>query len=426
MLPHCTLQFTRGRYMVYKLAVLNSHPIQYFVPLYRRLALEPDVELTVYFCSLQGAEAYVDQGFGSTVKWDVSLLDGYRWKLLPSARKPRAVGGFWSVLNPSVVRELVRNRYDAVLIHGHGHATYLLALVAARALGVPVLMRCDTHLGLRRSAGRRLVRKVVMRLLYRGLCSACLPIGDRNRAFYRSLGVSDDRMVTAPYSVDNSLFTAADDAGARRGASRDELGIGRQDVLLLYSSKMSAGKRPLDLLRAYEAIGSVRSRIALAFVGTGVEEATLRAYVRTHSLDNVHFLGFHNQSELGRLYAMADVFVLPAENEAWGLVINEAMAAGLPIVASEEIGAVPDLVHHGHNGLLFPAGDVAALTACLKQLVDDPDLRLRMGRRSREIIETWGIDQTANGILKALHLVNVGSLEADEVIGPFVSGGDVQ
>lgn len=397
---------TATRATRYRLAVLNTHPIQYFAPFYRRLAAVDAVDLTVYYCTLQGSEAYLDEGFGSTVRWDVSLLDGYRWKLLPSARRPQAVGGFWSVLNPAIVRELARNRYDAVLVHGHGHATYMLAIMAARVLRVPVLMRCDTHLGLRRGAGKRLARQAVMRVFYNGLCSVCLPVGSRNREFYRSLGVPEDRMVTVPYSVDNSLFMPrTGNVVAERGPIRDELGIGRCDILVLYASKLSARKHPLDLLRAYEAVASGRRGVALAFVGTGSEEAELRSYVAGHHLDNVHVLGFRNQSELGRVYAMADVFVLPSQDEPWGLVINEAMAAGLPILASEEIGAVPDLVHHGQNGFTFPAGDVAALTSCLERLVEDTDLRLAMGKRSQEIIGTWGIDQTVEGILRSLHLV---------------------
>lgn len=412
---------------MYRLAVLNSHPIQYFAPLYRQLALERDVDLTVYYCSLQGAQAYTDEDFGSTVRWDVPLLDGYRWKLLPNVRRPRAVGGFWSLFNPSIALDLARCRYDAVLVHGHGYATFILAILAARVLRVPVLMRCETHLGLSRGLGKRSARQPLMRVLYNGLCAVCLPIGSRNRAFYRSLGVSDDRMVTVPYSVDNSLFAPPrNDAVTARATIRGELGIGRHDVVVLYASKLSARKRPLDLLRAYEAVRSSHREVALAFVGTGSEEAELRSYVRAHQLENVHFLGFRNQSQLGSVYAMSDVFVLPSQDEPWGLVINEAMAAGLPIVASQEIGAAPDLIHHGRNGLTFPAGDIAVLTACLEQLVQDAGLRLRMGQRSREIIENWGLDQTAEGILKALHLVHEGRVDAAGAMGPSALGGDFQ
>src|SRR6185503_10281762 len=117
-----------------KLAVLNTHPIQYFAPLYRRLAQEPDLDLTVYFCSRQGLDEYLDEGFGERFKWDTSLLDGYRHKFLPNLRRRDQVTGFLSLINFGIIRELRRNRYDALLVNGHNHASYLIAMVAAKLM----------------------------------------------------------------------------------------------------------------------------------------------------------------------------------------------------------------------------------------------------------------------------------------------------
>src|SRR5713101_4171019 len=136
---------------MYKLAILNTHPIQYFAPLYRRLAQEPDLDLTVYFCSRQGAEEYLDSGFGERIKWDCSLLDGYKNEFLQNLRRQDTVKGFWSLINPGIVSELRKGNYDALWVNGHNHATYLLAICAARTLKIPVLMRCETHLQLHRS-----------------------------------------------------------------------------------------------------------------------------------------------------------------------------------------------------------------------------------------------------------------------------------
>src|SRR6266480_2212820 len=116
---------------MYKLAILNTHPIQYFAPLYRRLAQEPDLDLTVYFCSRQGAEEYLDAGFGKRLKWDVSLLEGYRYKFLKNALKQDNVNGFWSLINFGIIKELGKNHYDGLLVNGHGHATYILAILSA-------------------------------------------------------------------------------------------------------------------------------------------------------------------------------------------------------------------------------------------------------------------------------------------------------
>jgi glycosyltransferase involved in cell wall biosynthesis len=131
----------------------------------------------------------------------------------------------------------------------------------------------------------------------------------------------------------------------------------------------------------------------------------LKTYARQHNLDNVYFLGFVNQSQLPKVYAVADIFVLPSVDEPWGLIINEVMCAGLPVIASAEIGAVPDLVHDGENGFTFEAGDIDMLQSHLETLCRDRLLRERMGKASREIISQWSYEECVQGVLAALDFV---------------------
>jgi glycosyltransferase involved in cell wall biosynthesis len=384
-----------------KLAILNTHPIQYFAPLYRRLAQEPDIDLTVYFCSRQGAEEYVDVGFGERIKWDRSLLDGYEHKFLKNWRAGDQVGGFGSLINPGIVSELRRHRYDALIVNGHNHATYLLAMLAAKTLGTAVMMRCETHLGLQRSAFKKLVRKPLLSFLYNRVCDLCLPIGTLNKEFYLFHGVDRNRLFTVPYTVDNEYFTLA----ARQYAGpdlREELGIPQGKPIVLFASKLLSRKRPMDLLLAFHRLQAQGVNAALLFVGSGERELELKNYVREHQLSDVYFLGFRNQSELPKFYSMADVFVFPSENEPWGLVLNEVMCAGLPVVASREIGAVPDLVHHGVNGFTYGAGDIDQLSSCLIQLLEAPEKRRLMAKESRTIIGQWNYEYCVSGIVQAL------------------------
>jgi glycosyltransferase involved in cell wall biosynthesis len=386
---------------MYKLAILNTHPIQYFAPLYRRIAQEPNIALTVYYCSRQGAEEYSDLGFGERIKWDRSLLEGYDYKFLKNWRVGDQVGGFGSLINPGVVSELRRYRYDALIVNGHNHATYLLAMLAAKALGTAVMMRCETHLALQRSAFKKFARKRLMGFLYNRLCDLCLPIGTLNKEFYLFQGVDRSRMFTVPYTVDNEYFTLA----ARQYAKpdlREELGLPHDKPIILFASKLLRRKRPMDLLRAFHRLQERGVNAALLFVGSGEREVELKNYAREHQLFDVHFLGFKNQSELPKYYAMADIFVFPSENEPWGLVLNEVMCAGLPVVASREIGAVPDLVHHGENGFIYDAGDVDQLSSYLKQLLDAPEKRMLMAEQSRAIIAQWNYESCVVGIVQAL------------------------
>lgn len=387
----------------YRLAVLNSHPIQYFAPLYRRLAQEAGVDLTVYYCSRQGLEGYADPGFGGQhVKWDIPLLEGYSAVFLDNLRGQSEVGGFWSLINSGIFRELRRNRFDALWVHGHNYFTYILAYLTARIYGIRIFTRGETHLLLRRSRYKELIRAPLMRLLYTQ-CDAFLAIGSRNAEYYRQHGVPADRIFRVPYTVDNRRFIQASELGrARRAELRGGLGLDGAIPLILYASKFTSRKRPLDLVQAKLALERQGIRCGLLMIGSGEQEAAIREFCATHQMQDVAFTGFVNQTELPAYYAAADVFVLPSENEPWGLIINEVMCAGLPVVVTEEVGAAPDLVLPGENGAVYPAGNVEALTEILRRLVVDQPLRQRMGEKSLSIISGWSYEQCVSGIRSAL------------------------
>lgn len=153
--------------------------------------------------------------------------------------------------------------------------------------------------------------------------------------------------------------------------------------------------------------------LTVLMVGSGEMSESLQRLAADLSLDNVIFPGFINQIELPKVYAASDVFVLPSEDEPWGLIVNEVMCAGLPIVICGEVGCVPDLVEDDDNGLLFKAGDIGGLTDCLKRLLSDSHLRLRMGRRSRERIVQWGYARCLEGLDAAmLELQGTGGYDA--------------
>lgn len=386
----------------WSLAIINSHPTQYFAPLYRRLAADPDLDPTVYYCSPAGLDKFRDRGFQQDVTWDVPLLEGYEAKFPPNWRDLEQPAGFWSLINPGVGADLLEGRYDAVWLHGHNYATNVLAALAARTTGTALFMRCETHLGLDRPWWKRTVRGPVMSTFYR-LFDACLAIGSRNADFYRAHGVDDDRIFLVPYTVDNDHFEeGARLDGSTRSEVRRELGLPAPDVpIVLFLSKLSKRKRPADLLEAFRRVRDRSEReMALAFVGAGERHSRLEA--ETESRDDVHFLGFRNQSELPRIYGACDLFVLPSENEPWGLVVNEAMASGLPVIASDEVGAAADLVEEGGNGFVYPCGDVDALADRMAVLLADAGARDCMGRRSREIIGDWDYGRCVRGLKQAL------------------------
>ena len=392
----------------FRLAVVNSHPIQYFAPLYAYLNRDEGLEVTALYCSDFSLRGGLDPGFGQAVQWDVDLLNGYQSVFLGDNARRRVPAGFWSLVCPEVWTEIRRGKYDAVLLHGYAYAADVLAFLAARSRGIPVFLRSETHLGLRRQPWKRRVRDGVLSRAFR-FVDRFLAIGTANREYYRALGVPSEKIFDVPYTVDNDRFMKASTLSQDEcAAMRQRFGLTADRPVVLFASKFIPRKHPEDVIRAIALLRDEGVDASLLMVGTGEMEAALKALVVEYNLDGrVVFGGFVNQAELPRVYAASDVFVLPAESEPWGLIVNEVMCAGVPVVVAEEVGCVPDLVHDGRTGLLMPAGDVPALAAALRRLLAGDAERLEMGRRARDLMAGWSYERCRLGIVAAAHSVRV-------------------
>ena len=143
----------------------------------------------------------------------------------------------------------------------------------------------------------------------------------------------------------------------------------------------------------------------LLIVGSGVLEAELRAYSAERHLP-VRFAGFLNQTEIPRAYAAADALVLPSGSETWGLVVNEAMASGIPAVVSDRVGCREDLVDEGETGYSFPMGETGELADRLARLASDRSHAAEMGKEAqRRVFANFSIERTVNGTLSAVDYV---------------------
>lgn len=387
----------------YRLAALFSHPIQYFAPLLRHVAARPEIDLTVYFCSRKGLEEYADPGFGQSVKWDIRLLDGYSSQFLPNVGKGK---GSLSLLNPGIVKELLQKQYDAIWVHGYMHATNWLAFLAGRVTGTPILLRAESNLLSPRPWWVRMVKGVALRLLFSQV-AAFLYIGTRNQEYYEHYGVPEQRLFFTPYCVDNTyLQMQAERFQPRREELRKAFGIFDDRPVIMQCGKLIPKKQPLMLL---EAFAEVRQHLpcALLYVGDGVLRSEIEGQIARRNIPDVRVTGFLNQSDVPKAYIAADMLVLPSTwkgrgAETWGLVVNEGMSFGLPVVVTDQVGCASDLVREGENGYVVPYDDVGKLAEALEMLVSHSERRKAYGSKSLELIQEWSFDACANGILRAL------------------------
>jgi glycosyltransferase involved in cell wall biosynthesis len=295
-----------------------------------------------------------------------------------------------------VIPELYR-KYDAVIIHGWWGATNILAYLTAFLRRLPVLVHSDRNASLAQTSR---YRKSVVNWLFRR-SAAFLVIGERNAAFYRQQGVPDRKMFLTPLAVDNDYFTReAARLAPQRPALRERLGIAPDECAILDVGRFIPEKGLPDLLVAFKQIAA--SPVHLVLVGEGPEGGRLKEFVAENHLERVHFVGPKSFEEVPAYYALADVFVLPSHQDAWAVVVNEAMNFALPLIVSRQAGAVDDLIKDGVNGFCFEAGDTAALTGLMRRLVENPDLRREMGKASLPVIREWNFDRATDGVLAAL------------------------
>jgi glycosyltransferase involved in cell wall biosynthesis len=388
-----------------RLAIVASHVIQYQDPFFRMLAQQPDVDLTVLYCSPAGAEVYRDADMKTTLRWDIETLTGYRHRVL---RNLGFGDGYARLINPGIVPALLGGRYDMVLfMAGWGSVSALAGIAACRAAGIPFFLYGDSSFPPPEDTPTRRARAALLRALF-AVTTGFMVSGALNADYYRHYGADPSRFFLLPWAVDNERFAAAAQLDAdERAALRARLGIPRDAVVFVFSAKLVPRKDPMTLLRAFERMRS-RARAALLFLGDGDLRAPMEAYAREHALGPVSFAGFINQTDLPKHYAAADVFVLPSTYEPRGAVVNEAMACGLPVIVTDRCGSIGDIVLDGENAFVYPAGDADALARFMDLMVEDDALRARMARRSREIIDTWTFARGVEGVRAALQWLESG------------------
>jgi glycosyltransferase involved in cell wall biosynthesis len=382
----------------YRLAAVASHPVQYQAPWYRALARV--VDLQVFFAHRATPADQAGGGFGVAFDWDVPLLDGYAHAWLTNCASRPSVDAFWGCNTPDIGERLQRGRFDAVLVNGWQLFSYWQAVRAARRAGIATLVRGDSRLaaaGAARGAAKRLVYP---RLL--DCFDVCLAVGDRSADYYRHYGVPEARIVRSPHCVDNVRFAMEAAAARPRSAARLALGLPAEAIVFAFVGKLVEKKRTLDYLTALDTASRGDARVYGLVVGDGPLRPALEAHVRARATPCV-LGGFHNQRAIAHAYGAADALVLPSDaRETWGLVVNEAMACGLPAIVSDAVGCAPDLIVEGQTGFTYACGDVAALAGLMARVAADEGLRARMSRQAAAHITQFSPEAAAAGVVTAL------------------------
>ncbi|HEX5501412.1 MAG TPA: glycosyltransferase family 4 protein [Thermomicrobiales bacterium] len=385
---------TEARARPIRVALLHNIVSPHVVPLFAELARQPGIDLCVYFFSETDANR----------RWRVSPEGRFRYRILPGLGvRFRGRDLFTYFINPTIVPLLLRDGLDVLIAVGWDSFASQAAFFLCKLLGRPFIIWSGSTIN--EPSWRRTLSLPLVRLMVGG-ADACIAYGTRAAAYLRRLGAPPAGVFVSLNTIDMDTFmTRVQRARSQRDVVRRELGVG-DDPLVLYVGQLIERKGVATLIEAMALARGRGERVRLCVIGYGAQEEALRRQVeRLRLTEHVRFVGHVDLNDLPRYYAAADLFVLPSSEEVWGLVLNEAVAAGLPVITTDRVGAAPDIVEDGGNGLVVPADAAGWLADAITYVLDDPARTRRMGERSLEIAARFRVGRTVCGVLDAIEHV---------------------
>jgi len=387
------------------LLVITTHAIPYQTPVFQYLSQQSRIDLHVAFLEPPAVDQpYWDKQFGRYVQWDISLTDGYEWSVLPPGNTIRRLSGF--------IRLHAERGKPPIMLTAWSSPLHWAIWTWAILSRVPVFIGAETNRQSYCVRSRPRWRHQWFRYLIRHT-AGLLYIGRRNREFYEWLGASSERLFPYPYSIDNARFAEV----AQRSLDQRERKFASFKLnpmlpTLLFCGKLIPKKRPDLLLEAVSAAG-LAEEVNIVFVGEGQLQPQMIARAAELNMARVAFTGFLNQSEMPTAYSLGDIFCLLSDtpDETWGLVVNEAMACGKPVIVSDSCGCVSDLVAGKGTGWVVPPGDLEATIRTIKTAMSQRPSWSSMGEIGRAVIANHTFAKMAEGISAALASVQPGRQE---------------
>ena len=367
-----------------KLAIITTHPIQYYAPVFKLLHERGKVSIMVYYTWGEKSKVKYDPGFGATIDWDIPLTDGYPFTWVENTSGDPGTHHYRGIITPNLIDEITQWQPDAILVFGWAWQSHLRCIRHFKGR-LPVYFRGDSTLLDETGGIKGIIKSFFLKWVYKDINHAFYT-GRNNKAYFKKYGLKDEQLSFAPHAVDNDRF--AEDKKEEAAVLRKQLQVGDDDILVLFAGKFENKKSPGLLLDAFSILD--RPHVHLLFAGNGPLGVELK--LKAKGSKNIHFLDFQNQSRMPLIYQACDLFCLPSNGpgETWGLAVNEAMACSKAVLVSDKAGCAIDLVKTGYNGDIFESGNKESLTSSLNQLVQSNSKLAEMGENAAAQIKGWG------------------------------------
>jgi glycosyltransferase involved in cell wall biosynthesis len=371
-----------------RLALITEIIAPYRIPVFNALAARDDVNLSVIFLAETDSSLRQWRVYKEDIRFSYRVLPSWRWR----------IGGCNVLLNRGMSEALNQSGPETVVCGGYNYLASWEALWWAREHRIPFLLWSESNARDERSY-RAIVEFFKRRFL--AYCDGFVVPGKSSKEYLRQLRVQRQLIFTAPNAIDVAFFSEAAMRARQTPAEiREARNLPRR--YFLYVGRLVAEKGIFDLLKAYAKLkDDTRQAVGLVFVGDGEQRMQLETRAREIVGGCVRFTGFAHREELAELYGLAEVFALPTHTDPWGLVVNEALACGLPVIVSSAAGCVDDLVDDRVNGFVVPPGDIARLAEAMETLAGNGELRVRMASQSIERTRQHSPEAWAKGIAEA-------------------------
>lgn len=377
-----------------RIAYFLTHPTQNQAPFIRDL-IQNGLNISTVFAATADPKGYHDDGFHRNVQWDVPLLEDYPHSVLERGAPALPPTQSFEWYYRRATKWLATETPDVVWIHGWSHSYCKAVSKAASDQAIPVILRGETNLECNRS---NLILRQLHKIYYTHKfkkIDGFLSVGTLNQKLYEAYGVPTSRICLVPYTVDNGRFEERSTVASHSRCSlKESLGIAPDRPVLMFCGKLIEEKGVETLIRSIgqltqRTVTSTAKLPVLLIVGDGPLKSRIEHLAEHQAPDAVKFLGFKNQNDLPNYYDVCDILILPSLFEPWGLVVNEAMATGRPVIVSDAVGCRVDLVSQGINGSIFPAGNHIALAEEINHWCNDGEALVLAGQKSKEIIRSW-------------------------------------
>lgn len=372
----------------YKVALIHNIISPYRIPLFEGLSEHPSIDLSVYFCAKTHGIR----------KWDILESKKFNYEVLSGVALE--FYGITYHFNPSVISKLLHGKYDVVIIGGCADFTTQTAFFTSKILKIPVILWSE---GI--ESAQSFLGKVIHPLtkhIVKNVDAMVVP-GTMSRDFHVKMGAIPEKIFVAPNIVDNNIFIEKSlKIKCDKEIFMQKFNISNKKIIL-FIGQLIERKGVEYLIDAYKILKDEYDEVCLVIIGDGDLINQLEESCANKQIKDVHFTGWVSEEDKIAYYSIADLFVLPTRRDVWGLVINEAMCCGLPVISTKAAGCAVDMIKPCKNGFIVDVDDVDQLYSAMKEIILNDELAKNMGEKSLEIIKNeYTLKNMVNGFVSAI------------------------